>query len=76
MAMTVPFDLADEFEVNGLVLTSRGEQQVPLPALMKGIVAPSVVGKNEKLVKRYIANLSQRFGGEHSKESISTCIKS
>ena len=48
-----------------LVLTSRGELQVPLPALMKGVVAPIVVGENEKLIKQYIANLTQRFGGEH-----------
>lgn len=59
-----------------LVLTCRGELQLPLPALMKGIVAPIVLGENEKLIKQYIANLTKHFGGEHSKESISTCMKS
>ena len=48
-----------------LVLTSRSELLLPLPALMKGIVAPIVVAENERLVKQYVANLTQRFGGKH-----------
>lgn len=68
--------ITDKKNFTHLVLTSRSELQVPLPALVKGIVAPIVVAENEKLVKQYIANLTKRFGGDHSKESISTCIKS
>lgn len=48
-----------------LVLKISGELQLPLPALMKGMVAPIVVGENKKLVEQYIANLIKRFGGEH-----------
>lgn len=57
--------ITDKKNFTHLVLTSRGELQVPLPALMKGIVAPIVVAENEKLIKQYIANLTKRFGGEH-----------
>lgn len=57
--------ITDKKNFTHLVLTSRGELQVPLPALMKGVVAPIVVGENEKLIKQYIANLTKRFGGEH-----------
>ena len=57
--------ITDKKNFTHLVLTSRGELQVPLPALMKGIVAPIVLGENEKLLKQYVANLTQRFGGEH-----------
>jgi carbon monoxide dehydrogenase subunit G len=57
--------ITDKKNFTHLVLTSRGELQVPLPALMKSIVAPIVVAENERLVKQYIANLTKRFGGEY-----------
>jgi carbon monoxide dehydrogenase subunit G len=57
--------ITDKKNSTHLVLTSRGELLLPLPALMKGIVAPIVVAENERLVKQYIANLTQRFGGKH-----------
>jgi carbon monoxide dehydrogenase subunit G len=41
-----------------------GEITLPLPGLMKMVVAPVVEGEFEKLVDRYIANLIKRFGGE------------
>ncbi len=41
-----------------------GEISVPLPALMKMVVAPVVEGEFEKLVEKYLANLAKRFGGE------------
>jgi carbon monoxide dehydrogenase subunit G len=41
-----------------------GEITLPLPALMKMVVAPVVEGEFEKLVDKYIANLIKRFGGE------------
>lgn len=48
---------AVEFKVNGTV-------NVPLPGLMKMVVAPVVQGEFEKLVEKYIDNLVKRFGGE------------
>ena len=38
--------------------------EVPLPGLMKMVVAPVVEGEFEKLVDKYIANLIKKFGGE------------
>jgi hypothetical protein len=38
--------------------------EVPLPGLMKMVVAPVVKGEFEKLVEKYIDNLIKRFGGE------------
>ena len=46
-----------EFKVNGTV-------DVPLPGLMKVIVAPVVSGEFEKLVEKYIDTLIKKFGGE------------
>ncbi len=46
-----------EFKVSGKV-------EVPLPGLMKMVVAPVVKGEFEKLVEKYIDNLIKRFGGE------------
>ena len=46
-----------EFKVAGTV-------DVPLPGLMKVIVAPIVSSEFEKLVDKYIANLIEKFGGE------------
>lgn len=48
-----------------LVLGIDGELQLPLPGLMKALVAPVVISEYEKLVEQYIANLIKRFGGEH-----------
>lgn len=47
-----------------VVLKIDGELRVPLPALMKAVVAPMVIAENEKLIDRYVANLIERFGGE------------
>ena len=49
-----------------LVLRLDGTLQLPLPGLMKALVAPVVIGEYEKLVEHYIANLIKRFGGEHA----------
>ncbi len=46
-----------EFKVGGTV-------DVPLPGLMKAIVAPVVSSEFEKLADKYIANLIKKFGGE------------
>lgn len=46
-----------EFKVKGTV-------DVPLPGLMKMVVAPVVKSEFEGLVEKYIDNLIKRFGGE------------
>jgi carbon monoxide dehydrogenase subunit G len=58
------WDITDKKKSTALVLKLEGEVQVPLPGLMKAVVAPVVVSENEKLVEGYIANLIKRFGGE------------
>ena len=47
-----------------VVLKTAGEVNVPLPGLMKMVVAPVVESEFEKLVDKYIANLVKHFGGE------------
>jgi carbon monoxide dehydrogenase subunit G len=46
------------------VLKIDGTVDVPLPALMKPVVAPVIEGEFEKLVEQYIDNLVKVFGGE------------
>ena len=45
-------------------LKTAGTIELPLPGLMKMVVAPVVEGEFEKLVEKYIANLIKKFGGE------------
>lgn len=45
-------------------LKIEGDITLPLPGLMKTVVAPVVEIEFEKLVDKYIANLIRRFGGE------------
>ncbi|WP_395669577.1 SRPBCC family protein [Rhodoferax sp.] len=47
-----------------LVLQIQGKLDLPLPGLMKMVVAPLVESEFEKMVEQYIANLTKRFGGE------------
>jgi carbon monoxide dehydrogenase subunit G len=47
-----------------LVLQVEAEMSLPLPALMKLVVAPLVEAEFERMTERYIANLIERFGGE------------
>ena len=56
--------ITDNRKSTHLQLTIDGEIQVPLPGLMKRVVAPVVEGEFEKLVEKYLANLARRFGGE------------
>jgi carbon monoxide dehydrogenase subunit G len=56
--------ITDNRKSTHLQLTIDGEINVPLPGLMKMVVAPVVEGEFEKLVEKYLANLAQRFGGE------------
>lgn len=56
--------IVDNKKSTGLSLAIQGEIEVPLPGLMKMVVAPVVEGEFEKLVEKYIDNLIKRFGGE------------
>jgi carbon monoxide dehydrogenase subunit G len=56
--------IKDNKAATAIELKIDGEITVPLPGLMKMVVAPVVESEFEKLVDQYIANLIQRFGGE------------
>jgi carbon monoxide dehydrogenase subunit G len=56
--------IVDNKKSTHLELKIDGEINVPLPGLMKMVVAPVVEGEFEKLVEKYLANLAKRFGGE------------
>lgn len=56
--------IVDNKKSTNVALAIQGEIEVPLPGLMKMVVAPVVEGEFEKLVEKYIDNLIKRFGGE------------
>jgi carbon monoxide dehydrogenase subunit G len=56
--------ITDNKKSTALELKIEGTVEVPLPGLMKMVVAPIVEGEFEKLVDKYIANLIKKFGGE------------
>jgi carbon monoxide dehydrogenase subunit G len=56
--------ITDHKKSTNVVLTIAAELSVPLPALMKLVVAPVVEAEFEKLTEQYIDNLTKRFGGE------------
>jgi len=56
--------IMDNKKSTGLTLAIQGTIEVPLPGLMKMVVAPVVEAEFEKLVEKYIANLIKKFGGE------------
>ncbi len=56
--------ISDKKKSTDLVLKIDGDLTLPLPGLMKMIIAPVVAGEFEKLVEKYIENLTKRFGGE------------
>jgi carbon monoxide dehydrogenase subunit G len=56
--------IADKKKSTQLVLQLQGELTLPLPGLMKKIIAPVVEAEFEKLVEQYIDNLTKQFGGE------------
>lgn len=45
-------------------LQINGDLEIPLPSLMKMVVTTIVQGEFEKMVEKYIDNLTQKFGGE------------
>jgi carbon monoxide dehydrogenase subunit G len=56
--------ITDQKKSSKLVLKINGELLLPLPGLMKMVVAPVVQAEFEKLVEKYIDNLTREFGGE------------
>lgn len=56
--------IVDKKKSTHLELKLQGELTLPLPGLMKMVIAPVVEGEFEKLVEQYIANLTKHFGGE------------
>ena len=56
--------ITDNKKSTAIELKIQGTVDVPLPGLMKMVVAPVVEGEFEKLVDKYVANLIKRFGGE------------
>ncbi len=56
--------ITDQKKSSKLVLKINGELLLPLPGLMKMVVAPLVQAEFEKLVEKYIDNLTREFGGE------------
>jgi len=56
--------ITDNKKSTKLDLQIAGTVDVPLPGLMKMVVAPVVESEFEKLVDKYIANLVKALGGE------------
>jgi carbon monoxide dehydrogenase subunit G len=56
--------ITDKKKSTHIVLQINGDLTIPLPGLMKMVIAPVVEGEFEKMVEQYIANLTKRFGGE------------
>ncbi|MEY4100080.1 MAG: hypothetical protein RL300_1251 [Pseudomonadota bacterium] len=58
------WSVSDKKTSTHLELQIQGELTLPLPGLMKTMIAPVVELEFEKLVEQYIDRLSQHFGGE------------
>lgn len=56
--------ITDKRKSTHIVLQITGDLTIPLPGLMKMVIAPVVEGEFEKMIEQYIANLTKRFGGE------------
>lgn len=56
--------ISDKKKSTLVVLKISGDLTLPLPGLMKMVVAPVVQAAFEKMIEQYIARLTQRFGGE------------
>ena len=56
--------ISDKKKSTDLVLKIDGDLSIPLPGLMKMVIAPVVEAEFEKMVEKYIDNLTKRFGGE------------
>jgi carbon monoxide dehydrogenase subunit G len=58
------WQIKDNKKSTSLKLDVKGDLAIPLPGLMKMVVAPIVEGEFEKMTDKYIANLTKKFGGE------------
>ena len=56
--------ITDNKKSTHVILRVEGDLTIPLPGLMKVVVAPLVEAEFEKMTEQYIDNLTQRFGGE------------
>lgn len=56
--------ISDNKKSTLIVLQINGDFTLPLPGLMKMVVAPVVESEFEKMVEQYISNLTLHFGGE------------
>ncbi len=56
--------IVDHKKFTKVVLSIEAALTIPLPALMKIVVAPLVEAEFEKMTDQYIDNLVKRFGGE------------
>lgn len=56
--------IVDKKKFTHIELHISGELTIPLPALMKVVIAPAVEVEFEAMVEQYIDNLIKRFGGE------------
>jgi carbon monoxide dehydrogenase subunit G len=56
--------ITDKKKSTHLVLAIQGELSIPLPGMMKMVVGPVVEAEFEKMVEKYIDNLTAHFGGE------------
>lgn len=63
-AVAGSWKIVDKKTSTHLTLKIDGDLTLPLPGLMKMVVAPVVEAEFEKLVEQYIDNLSKHFGGE------------
>jgi carbon monoxide dehydrogenase subunit G len=51
-------------KTTNLVLQINGDLEIPLPSMMKMVVAPIVTHEYEKMIEKYIDNLTRKFGAE------------
>ena len=56
--------ISSKKKATNIELQIQGELTIPLPGLMKMVVAPVVESEFEKMIEQYIDNLTKRFGGE------------
>lgn len=56
--------ISEHKDATHVILSVKGDLEIPLPSLMRLIMAPLVESAFEKLTIQYIDNLIQRFGGE------------
>lgn len=56
--------ISEHKDATHVLLSVKGDLEIPLPSLMRLLMAPVVESEFEKLTDQYIENLIRRFGGE------------